>query len=216
MMETNVKTINTEDSEPEKGPSLWSRFGLWFYTKFRNSWYYRRLVNSFYNIRFGILNMIKWLPIVWKDRDWDGDHIMRVMAFKIRNTRDRILKNNIIIEEDQAQIKRDTSIVLELIKRFDDETYSVEYLDYLREEMNWQEDEKQIKWAEVENRLPEYILKYPLDKKRAHAYIIDKLKQSERVDDDKFVALIMSHMRQEKANALLFRIICSRIGTWWD
>ena len=38
-----------------------------------------------YNIRYGIKNLIKWFPVVWKDRDWDQIYLYKSLHFKLKN-----------------------------------------------------------------------------------------------------------------------------------
>lgn len=40
------------------------------------------------NIRYfinSIKNLIKWLPIIWKDRDWDHAYVEDILLFKLNN-----------------------------------------------------------------------------------------------------------------------------------
>lgn len=44
--------------------------------------------NILYNVkRFisNIKNVIRWLPVIWKDRDWDDYYIFEVLKFKLKN-----------------------------------------------------------------------------------------------------------------------------------
>ncbi len=41
----------------------------------------------------GFKNLWKWLPIIWKDRDWDNHFIFEVLKFKIKNTAEYTEKN---------------------------------------------------------------------------------------------------------------------------
>lgn len=46
-----------------------------------------------YDIPYGIKNLIKWFPLVWKDRDYDHNYILYTLKFKIHNTRKLHEKN---------------------------------------------------------------------------------------------------------------------------
>lgn len=39
----------------------------------------------FKNLKYGIINLIKWFPIIWKDRDWDYGFILDILKFKLTN-----------------------------------------------------------------------------------------------------------------------------------
>ena len=34
----------------------------------------------------GIKNLIKWFPIIWKDRNWDHSYIYEILKFKLKKT----------------------------------------------------------------------------------------------------------------------------------
>lgn len=39
----------------------------------------------FRNIKYGVENLIKWLPIIWRDRDWDYEFLLLIMSFKMNS-----------------------------------------------------------------------------------------------------------------------------------
>ena len=39
----------------------------------------------FYWIKTGIRNVIRWIPVIWEDEDFDWAYLARVMEFKMRN-----------------------------------------------------------------------------------------------------------------------------------
>lgn len=216
----------------ERKKTIFGRIQLWWWDVTRHSWYEKRIVFPFKDFKSGIKNLIKWFPIVWKDRDWDDAYILYVLKFKLANTRDRILKNDIIIDEDQNEIKRDITICVNLIDSFVDEKYSMEYMDYLKREMFFvdyvsddpdfplDEDEKkdggykELKFKVLEDNLDAYFAKYPLDYTKTKKLIAAR--NPDRVNDREYEALVMSDLRQKKANSLLWKIINDRIQRWWD
>ena len=38
----------------------------------------------FRTLKIGISNLWAWLPIIWKDRDWDSWFIYQIIEFKLR------------------------------------------------------------------------------------------------------------------------------------
>ena len=48
-------------------------------------YYIKQIYNYIrYNIPIGIKNIIKWFPIIWKDRDWDWEFLLEMMKFKMQ------------------------------------------------------------------------------------------------------------------------------------
>src|SRR5690625_5293421 len=42
-----------------------------------------RISSLYRNVIYGIRNIIKWFPIIWKDRDWDEYYLMKILSFKL-------------------------------------------------------------------------------------------------------------------------------------
>ena len=42
----------------------------------------------------GFKNIIKWLPIIWKDRDWDDHFIWEILKTKLKHQADYISKQD--------------------------------------------------------------------------------------------------------------------------
>lgn len=43
------------------------------------------MFNKLRNFKKSVNNLIKWLPIIWKDRDWDYEYLLDIMSFKMKN-----------------------------------------------------------------------------------------------------------------------------------
>ncbi len=42
-------------------------------------------INDFFRtIKYGIQNLITWLPIIWQDRDWDHWFLYKILQFKLK------------------------------------------------------------------------------------------------------------------------------------
>lgn len=44
-----------------------------------------KIKQAYYNVYYGIKNLIKWAPIIWNDRDYDWNPLMRILEKKLRN-----------------------------------------------------------------------------------------------------------------------------------
>lgn len=189
--------------------SRWEDFNYWIWDKLKYTWYYTKFRYPLSNFKTGIKNMIKWMPIVWKDRDWDGAYILDALIFKIKNTRDRIVNNDIIEGVDEVQ--RYTTIAERLFTKVKNEDYLMEYSDYApREKCTFLNGEPRP------DRLDEFFNKYPRQVTLAKIYIANRLRQPEDLDNRTLVAIIVSHLRHEKANRLAFKILEEHLSNWWD
>ena len=71
----------------------------------------------YYNIKNGISNLIRWFPVVWKDRDWDHTYIYDVLHFKLKNT-EHCIRNgsHVKSDKDADRIKICVNLLGRLIK----------------------------------------------------------------------------------------------------
>ncbi len=75
-----------------------------------------------------IYNLYRWLPIIWKDQDWDDHYIWEILKFKLKNQAKYIGHHN-----RHVSAKRDAEIMMlciRLIDKVQSEYYLNEHSDY--------------------------------------------------------------------------------------
>jgi hypothetical protein len=92
-------------------------------------WWRQTGIRQFFrNIKYGVKNLIKWFPTIWKDRDWDQVFIYTILAKKLE------FQAKYIGDRDfHTESKRDAermNLVVRLINLQQDEFYRMEYMDY--------------------------------------------------------------------------------------
>lgn len=160
----------------------------------------------------GCKNLIKWTPIIWKDRDWDGSYILKILQKKIEFQREYLVNSNRHIRIDSDN--RDMTIVLNLLERVMDEYYQMECMDYWDSEFEFNEvpGKPNVKSLEINvksERYDEFLSKYPSSVRAV-------IKEEGEQKDKKTLCLLVSYYNHNKANKLLFRILQERLGYWWD
>ena len=176
----------------------------------------RVVISDFwYNLKHFFKNVVKWLPIIWKDRDWDHSYIMYALRFKIKNTADYIEKHN-RYEGCEIDVQR-MRLACTLITAINEESYCYEYQDYYVQTLAVV-DHKLTSTLES-NTLQDFFKKYPNDFKKAHKIAIARYNRiPDNIPDipDITIALIMSKVRHEKAKRVLFKLLEYNIERWWD
>ena len=174
------------------------------------NWY--KLINNIKefpdNFKQGIINLIKYFPVIWKTREWDSGFTYELLIFKLKQQAKCLRKYNRYVG-----VQRDCQIidaVVKLLERDKDEYYLMEYFDYYHSEMEFipledNEDLSKIHFKETYNNLQEYFKKYPK--------LYEKYKFKE---DDFSIALRMGRELQEKCHNLAFELIKRNIQKWWD
>lgn len=156
-----------------------------------------------------IKNLIRWFPVIWKDRDWDHHFIFEILKFKIKNQAEYIGKNgnHISAERDVEKMM----LCVRLIERVQTEYYGLEYHDYSETKIEFIDSKNhpgkyEIEFTEISENFDEYFKKYPLIYKKVFEPGIKK----------SHIASRMARVNEERANKLLFKILEENIRRWWD
>ncbi len=144
--------------------SAWNRKGVFPFIWRNTNWRIRYFIG-------GIKNIFRWIPTLYKDKDWDEWYILTILQKKIEFQRKEIIYANRHIDVDRDN--RDMTIVLNLIERVKDEFYNTEYLDYEESEFRFEpvEDNENLRSLEVDvlsERYDEFLKKY-------QSYIYDSI-----------------------------------------
>lgn len=179
-------------------------------------------------IKRGIRNLIRWFPVIWKDRDYDDHYIWEILKTKIKFQGEYIGKRDF-----HENAKRDSEIMLlcaNLIEKVQTEYYQSEYMDYHESKLyfvpidnsdleNLDDDIKKemsggstLRVEDVWENFDEYFAKYP------HAYReVTKTDTYIFVNDSKNrIAMNMGHYLHNKAKRILFELLQRNIESWWD
>ena len=117
----------------------------------RKSW--RRFVH--WRIKYfidGVRNIVRWVPVLYKDKDWDDYYITKMLQKKIENQRKYLVEHNRHLTVDLSNFWM--TVVLNLIEAEHEEYYGCEYMDYYKSE-SFLSDKL------IFDNLDEYINKYP-------------------------------------------------------
>lgn len=182
---------------------LLEKIRLWW--KFEGQYYHK-------DFAYGVKNLIKWFPVIWKDRDWDDHFIWRIMIQKLKN------QSKYIGQRDyHTRAKRDAEIMMtcvRLMERVSDEYYNIEYMDYHDSDYNFIDSKDHPGYKELEivenwEKYDDYFAKYPLVHKAV-------LKEYPNETDKYRIAMMIAHKNHNRARKLLFNLMDRNIECWWD
>jgi hypothetical protein len=159
----------------------------------------------------GCHNLIKWIPTIFKDRDWDHWHIYNILQKKIEFQRKEIINSN--RHTDVESDNRDMTIALNLIERVKEDYYGTEHLDYSKSKFRFEPIEGDDEYYTMEQDVisenyDEYIKKYPSSVRKV-------LKEKPDLDKKDLCFWVSQH-NQERAHDLLHKILKERMRRWWD
>jgi hypothetical protein len=183
---------------------------LWW--RFEGRYYHK----DFYR---GVTNLIKWFPVIWKDRDWDHTYIYELIKVKLNNQADYIGGR-----DRHTRAKRDAELMrlcARLIQRCQDDFYHMEYMDYHETKYDFVPTDETAKWYTMEDtliseRFDEYFAKYPKQYQQILAQ--EMMSDTPMLDPDqkKHIAMAIAHANQDRCRKLLFKVMEARIDGWWD
>ena len=168
------------------------------------------------DFKIGVKNIIYWLPIIWKDRNWDHRYIYTILQHKLKSQSKYIGdRGNHISAERDAEIMMSC---VRLIDKVGEEFYGSEYTNYHKDK-HWftpVEKEGYAEWNSrtLEDYFEDYFAKYPLIYKRVmNGEGPFKLDGS---NDKQRIAMNIGHINEKRAHDLLFKIMNENINKWWD
>jgi hypothetical protein len=203
--------MEREYLEDTKKPNLFGRIELWWNNEGK---YYPK------NFITGVKNLKDWLPIIWKDRDWDNHYIFEVLKFKLKKQSKYISEKDRILSA-QMDAKR-MRLCVSLIEKIQNDFYQMEYMDYVKDKYWFEKIKDNSKCYTLESELEwekfdDYIKKYPLIHKRVlkgEGHF--KLKGKKDLDLKRTICMNISHINSKRAHKLLFKILEENIERWWD
>lgn len=189
---------------------------------FRRIWLWWNHDGKYYHKYFkqGIKNLIYWLPVIWKDRNWDDHYIFEVLKHKLK-AQAKYIGDRDFHTRAKLDAKR-MKLCVKLIQLVQDETYAMEYMDYAKDRV-WftpcedREGSSLYNSEEVWEKYDEFFKKYPLVYKQvmkgAGPFTLDGRDES---DMKRIIAMNIAHINQDRVQKLLFKILEENIRGWWD
>ena len=184
---------------------------LWW--KFEGRYYYPNFIN-------GLKNLWRWLPTIWRDRDWDHSFIYSILAKKLEFQADYMNRKSrhLNSRRDAEKVK----LVAKLIRLHQEDFYGTEYTDYHQTDYDFVPTDETKKWFRMETTLvsenfDDYFKKYPRQYRRViNGEVNHFIKTSEDLQDKKLIALTIAHENEIRCKKLIFTIMHDNIDFWWD
>ena len=188
-----------------------NEYNQWYWKMYR--WFRWDAKHFHRDVAQGVKNLWRWLPIIWKDRDWDDHYIFESLKFKLRNTAKYFEKQQRFVgwEKEVKYMK----ICETLIDRIQTDYYQMEYFDYYDSDMRMVPTEDglyQVVFDVKRDDTDQFVKKYPHALRRAKR----NPKFKSYFEGKRNGHLAIGMVRHAKARKLLFKIMEERIERWWD
>ena len=173
---------------------------LWW--KFEGRYYHKDFI-------YGIKNLWKWFPVIWKDRDWDQHFIYEVLIHKLEKQATCFSQS-----EYSTRSKREAEkmfLCARLARIQQEELYVDEFYESYEMKHEFIPTDETKKWYTMESEIIsenfiDYFTKYPRQYR-----LVDKTDK-----DKEDIAREIAYKNQERSRKLLFKIMEQNIERWWD
>ncbi len=157
-------------------------------------WY--DFIKIWHDFKHGIINLIKWFPIIWMDRDWDYQYFYKIIQKKLKSMENlhRFHGHHI----DDINTANQMKICITLIEQLMGDDYNkIEFNNYYD------------KWGR-----PYYINENHKFSMRKEKIISEK----DKIQKNKEFHICLSKENELKLKdkELLFKTITDNIDSWWD
>jgi len=158
---------------------------------------FEKIEDIYYNILHGIQNIIKWFPIIWKDRNFDEYYLLQILYKKFESMEDLHRNHGHLVrsKETANQLKK----AMELCRRMIDNPY-------------WEETGYDERW---EYEPLQHIPEYGSDGKiKWYKVVFPEKSNEEELDWNNCIELEKEKYKNDKTE--LFNIMKNHIDEWWD
>lgn len=153
-----------------------------------------------------IRNLIKWLPIIWNQFDFDYRYSIDVFKFQLQKTANHLNSDKAYKLSAKHNARR-LQTIIDLMDKVYDEEYGMEYYDKLIE--LYGEEKFKHKFIPCEDKEGYSYLK--------HSYELTETPEMiEEINDKRGKLFKESYEKQKRAHKLLWDLIEHNIQNMWD
>lgn len=184
-----------------------------------NNWWFYNVKIHVKSFKQSIKSVVRWFPIIWKDRNWDDHFIFEILKTKLKYQSQYIGGRDI-----HTNAKYDAErmmLCVRLIEKIQDEFYEGEYMNYHNSEYNWLDVEgnSSVKRLDIIEKSENYDDYFVQHKSAVRKVLSNKELQIFDLNGDKYkqrLAMNLSHYNGKRAQDLLFKLLNRDIRRWWD
>ena len=159
-----------------------------------------------------IKNVFRWLPIIWKQYDFDYRYSIDVFKFQLQKQAEFLESDNsfTVCAKDRAKRIR---TVIKLMEKVYEEDYSMEYVEKLKE--LYGEDVLEVSFVETDDTtFNDFSGK--TEKLFSIRYKYETWDNADEIEKVKEQLIKESHNKQMRAHKILWSLIEKDIRGWWD
>lgn len=178
----------------------------------RNKWlrYVPRQLKLFFQ---GIANIIRWAPIIYRDRDWDHSFILDLLQKKLEFMREELVTANRFVGVEV--VNKDITLALNLLERMRWGYYELEMYDYIEKSYTFIPADATAEYYTMEQTILDDHLEAYLSKYKRTAKLLSK-KYNLSPDQTERIAHRVSAFNQAKCERIFWKLMHYKSNYWWD
>jgi len=163
----------------------------------------KRITNFFRSIKYGIENLIRWAPTIWKDRDWDHWYLYKMLQFKLIQMEKLHRKyGHAVSSEDKAN---EMKVCIKLLERLINDEYGENVFKHHHKKWG----EPHFDWEDCKDR--EGYSELHITHKHVNS-------EEDKKQERKEFSRLSKHEELLKRQDIeyLFKMMTKQIQGWWD
>ncbi len=159
------------------------------------SFIFQRIKDKYYSIKNGIWNIIRWFPVIWKDRDWDYYYIFALLYHKFSNM-EKFFRSDNAYSANALDVADKIRVAKLLCKRIIDDNYVDNALMPVEE-----------KYGELKYHFE------PTNNEKLKAMVFDEFPEERKARSK---AYEHAEYMEKQDRKMLFTMLDKYIDGWWD
>lgn len=163
----------------------------------------QRILDIPRNVKYGIINLFRWFPVVWTDRNWDHQFIYEVLRFKLSETSKYLRKygHHLNAERDADNIQVCVNLLDRLLKdEYHEMVFKLHDKKWGRPKFNWDDVKDKPGYCSLRIERPNVITEKDKEQERKEFRRISGHEEQLRKQDIRY----------------LFKMMTKHIQGWWD
>lgn len=157
------------------------------------------IIKQFRSFGYSIRNLIRWLPIIWKDRDWDQFYLENILIFKLKNMSKFYHQGKNVYSVESDKVAAEIDEVVNLFERIQKDEYELEIDPNFND---WITDDRPLSTKEMIDRELCRIFNGP-------DFSEEELEYRKQVYENALT-------KRQKDLQTAYRLISENIDGWWD
>ena len=159
--------------------------------------------------RRGVLNLVRWFSVIWKDRDYDYCFMEAVLMKKLEFMAEEF--------SDEPEKAQRMLLVVKLLQRAYDGHYEMEHTKYYEQDYYINQFRQLIWLKPVVDDLGFYFDKYPLVYAKVMKNFTYKDREHLSYSETRIkIAALMANYNHERCRELAYKIISTNLHHWWN